>query len=53
MGHFGRDPQCPARTRKHVACRKCRRKDFFEIVCKAKSYARQVMREPDDNDPGP
>ena len=50
MGHFGRDPQCPARGK---TCRKCRGKDHFEKVCKTKSYARQVGREPDDNDLGP
>ena len=50
LGHFGRDPQCPARGK---TCRKCRGKDHFEKVCKTKSYARQVGREPDDNDPGP
>ena len=49
-GHSGRDPQCPARGK---TCRKCRGKDHFEKVCKTKSYARQVGREPDDNDPGP
>ncbi|CAH3192958.1 unnamed protein product, partial [Porites evermanni] len=46
LEHFGRDPQCPT-------CRKCRGKDDFGKVCKTKSYARQVRREPDDNDPGP
>ena len=50
LEHFGRDPQCPARGK---TCRKCRGKDHFEKVCKTKSYARQVGREPDDNDPGP
>ena len=29
------------------------RKMILEKVCKIKSYARQVGREPDDNDPGP
>ena len=43
LEHFGRDRQCPT----------CRRKDDFGKVCKTKSYARQVGREPDDNDPGP
>ena len=37
LGHFGRDPQCPARGK---TCRKCRGKDHFEKVCKTKSYAR-------------
>ena len=46
MGHFGRDPQCPARGK---TCRKCRGKDHFRNVCKTKSYARQVGREPYDN----
>ena len=50
LGHFCRDPQCPARGK---TCRKCRGKDHFEKVCKTKSYSRQVGREPDDNDPGP
>ena len=50
LGHFGRDPQCPARGK---TCRKCRGKDHFEKVCKTKSYARQVGSEPDVNDPGP
>ena len=50
LGHFGRDPQCPAGGK---TCRKCRGKDHFENVCKTKSYACQVGREPDDNDPGP
>ncbi|XP_022792659.1 uncharacterized protein LOC111331751 [Stylophora pistillata] len=50
LGHFGRDLQCPARGK---TCRKCRRKDHFEKVCKTKSYARRVGREPDDNDHGP
>ena len=50
MGHFSCDPQCRARGK---TCRKCRGKDHFEKVCKTKSYARQVGREPDDNDPGP
>ena len=50
LEHFGRDPQCPARGK---TCRKCRGKDHVEKVCKTKSYARQVGREPDDNDPGP
>ena len=50
MGHFVRGPQCPARGK---ICRKCCGKDHFEEVCKTKSYARQVGREPDDNDPGP
>ncbi|XP_073237501.1 uncharacterized protein [Porites lutea] len=49
LGLFGRDTQCPARGK---TCRKCRGKDHFENVCKTKSYARQVGREPDDNDPG-
>ena len=46
LEHFGRDPQCPT-------CRKCCGKHDFGKVCKTKSYARQVGREPDDNDPGP
>ena len=50
FGHLGHDPQCPARGK---TCRKCRGKDHFEKVCKIKSYAHQVGREPDDNDPGP
>ena len=50
LGHFGRDPQCPARGK---TCGKCRAKDHFQNVCKTKSYACQVGREPDDNDPGP
>ena len=50
MRHFSRDPQCPSRGK---TCRKCRGKDHFEKVCKTKTYARQVGREPDDNDPGP
>ena len=50
LGHLGHDPQCPARGK---TCRKCRGKDHFEKVCKTKSYACQVGREPDDNDPGP
>ena len=50
MRHFSRDPQCPARGK---TCRKCHGKDHFEKVCKTKSYAHQVGREPDDNDPGP
>ena len=50
MGHLGRDPQCPARGKTY---RKCGGKDHFEKVCKTKSHARQVGREPDDNDPGP
>ena len=50
LGHLGHDPQCPARGK---TCRNCRGKDHFEKVCKTKSYARQVGREPDDNDPGP
>ena len=49
LEHFGRDPQCPARGK---TCRKCCEKDDFGNVCKTKSYARQVGREPDDNDPG-
>ena len=48
LGHLGHDPQCPARGK---TCRKCRGKDHFEKVCKTKSYACQVGREPDDNDP--
>ena len=50
LGHFGRDPQCPARGK---TFRKCRGKDQFQKVCKTKSYARQVGREPADNDPRP
>ena len=50
LGHFGRDPQCPARGK---TCRKCRWKDQFQNVCTTKSYARQVGREPADNDPRP
>ena len=50
LGHFGRDPQCPARGE---TCIKFPGKDHFEKVCKTKSYAHQVGREPDDNDPGP
>ena len=50
LGHLGRDPQCPARGKTY---RKCGGKDHFEKVCKTKSHARQVGREPDDNDPGP
>ena len=49
-GHFSRDPQCPARGKPGT---KCRGKDHFEKVYKTKSHARQVGREPDDNDPGP
>jgi len=44
-GHFGCDPQCPA---KGETCRKCRGRDHFEKVCKAKPYARQVGMEPSD-----
>ena len=50
LGHLGRDPQCQARGKTY---RKCGGKDHFEKVCKTKSHARQVGREPDDNDPGP
>ena len=48
LGHFGRDPPCPARGK---TCRRCRGKDQFQKFCKTESYARQVGREPADNDP--
>ena len=46
MGHFGRDPQCPAKGK---TCRKCRGRDHFEKVCKTKPYAHQVGMEPSDS----
>ena len=42
-GHFGRDPQCPAKGK---TCRKCRGRDHFEKVCKTRPYANQVREEP-------
>ena len=45
-GHFGRDPQCPAKGKTR---RKCGGKDHFEKVCKTKRYARQVGMEPSDS----
>ena len=44
-GHFGRDPQCPAKGK---TCRKCGGRDHFEKVCKTKSYAHQVGKGPSD-----
>ena len=42
-GHFGRDPQCPAKGK---TCRKCGGRDHFEKVCKTKSYAHQAGKGP-------
>ena len=44
-GHFGRDPQCPAKGK---TCRKCGGRDHFEKVCKTKSYAHQVGKGPSE-----
>ena len=44
-GHFGRDPQCPAKGK---TCRKCGGRDHFEKVCKTKSCAHQVGKGPSD-----
>ena len=44
-GHFGRDPQCPAKGK---TCRKCQGRDHFEKVCKTKPYAHPVGMEPSD-----
>ena len=41
------------RSARGKTCTKRRGKDHFEKVCKTRSYARQVGREPDDIDPGP
>ena len=36
LGHFGRDPSCPARGK---TCRKCGGKNHFAVVCKAKHHS--------------
>ena len=36
LGHFGRDPSCPARGK---TCRKCGGKNHFAVVCKTKQHS--------------